>query len=656
MAAILGIDTGGTYTDGVLINPKTRVVCAKAKAFTTRENLAEGIAACMARLPQTLLRESVMVCLSTTLATNAVVEGRSGRVGVFLMGRSLDRPLPAARIARLRGELDIKGRQLTALDEDEICRKALEMQGEVDAAAISGFASVRDPSHENRVKELVRQTLGVPVVCAHELSQQLGFYDRTVTAVLNAGLIPSIAALIYAVETVLAAYGLQHAPVMIVRGDGSLMRRDYALDRPIETVLSGPAASIVGGRYLTGEEDALVLDMGGTTTDIALIRGGRASISKVGATVGGWRTQLRAADIYTYGVGGDSRLAFDPQGRLAVGPLRVVPLCVAGVHAPWLAEELRQSIGRTMTELGGEQYAECYRLTGRQSGGLAAKEQALLHLLAKGAHSLFWLADQTGCDAAKLGLEKLVQMGLLQRCGLTPTDLLHAAGRFGRWNAEAAAAGVAVMAARAGKTEKTFLQQALGAVERNVGLACLRTALGLSGCGTQADTIASYLWDSAEKGGVDPLLGLQLSVNRPVIALGAPVAAWLPKVCKALNARLLIPEHAEVANAVGAAAGNVSVEVTALIRPDQYHEKLVVHAPWGLAAFDTLDGAQRFAEERAAQAAREQAEAAGSRAVELTQTVHPVYAERPGTAEKTFIEMRLRVVAVGAPAWNENTV
>lgn len=656
MAAILGIDTGGTYTDGVLIDPKTRAVCAKAKAFTTRENLASGIAACMERLPEKLLRESVMVCLSTTLATNAVVEGRSGRVGAFLMGRSLDRPLPAARVTRLRGELDIKGRQLTALDEDEIRRKALEMRGEVDAAAISGFASVRDPSHENRVKEIVRQTLGVPVVCAHELSQQLGFYDRTVTAVLNAGLIPGITELISAVETVLDSYGLAAAPVMIVKGDGSLMRREYALDRPIETVLSGPAASIVGGRYLTNEDDALVLDMGGTTTDIAHIKGGRASISAAGAAVGGWRTQLRAADIYTYGVGGDSRLAFDPQGGLTVGPRRVVPLCVAGVHAPWLAGELRQSMGRAMTELGEEQYAECYRLTGRMGENLTAREQTLLGLLADGAHSLFWLADRTGCDAAKLGLEPLVRRGLIQRCGLTPTDLLHAAGRFSRWNAETASAGAAVMAARAGKAEDVFLQQAIDTVERSVGMACLCTALGLTGCDANADTIAAYLWNSAVKNAPDDLLGLRLSVDRPVIALGAPVAAWLPAVCGALGARLLIPEHAEVANAVGAAVGNVSVEVTALIRPDQYHEKLVVHAPWGVKAFDTLDEAERFAACKAAQYAAAEAEAAGSTAVELTQTVRPVYAERPGTTEKSFVEMQLRVVAVGAPAWNENKV
>ena len=246
MSYILGIDTGGTFTDGVLVDPAARTVCCTGKSFTTREDLSIGIRRCIRKLPQDQLDQTVMVCLSTTLATNAVVEGRSGRVGLLLMGRRIPEKLPASVNITLQGELDIKGRQRIPLDMQQVREAVEQLRGKVDAVAISGFASVRNPAHELAIKAVVQEQLQLPVVCAHELSQTLGFYDRTVTAALNAGLIPCTTELIRAVEAVLREFGLDRVPVMIVKGDGSLMQREFALDRPIETVLSGPAASVVG--------------------------------------------------------------------------------------------------------------------------------------------------------------------------------------------------------------------------------------------------------------------------------------------------------------------------------------------------------------------------------------------------------------------------
>ncbi|MFR0924703.1 MAG: glutamate mutase L [Butyricicoccaceae bacterium] len=273
MPVILGIDTGGTYTDSVIVDAVSRQVLCKAKAFTTRQDLLCGIAQSLDRMHYAHPDEIVMVCLSTTLATNAVVEGQSGRVGALLLGRDAAGSLPAVQVRRLRGTLDIKGRILEDISPEEIIAAANAFRGQVDAVAISGFASVRNPVHEARVRQIIQQELDVPVVCAHELSSALGFQERTVTAVLNAALIPNIRALIDSTDLALAQRKI-HAPIMIVKGDGSLMRAEYARSRPIETVLSGPAASIVGGLFLSGVSDALLLDMGGTTTDLAEVKTG----------------------------------------------------------------------------------------------------------------------------------------------------------------------------------------------------------------------------------------------------------------------------------------------------------------------------------------------------------------------------------------------
>ena len=124
------------------------------------------------------------------------------------------------------------------------------------------------------------------------------------------------------------------APLMIVKGDGSLMKAEIALEYPVETILSGPAASVVGAGFLTGLEDFVVSDMGGTTTDIAVVSGGRPVISDEGALVGAWRTMVEAVDVRTSGLGGDSEVCFDRQLRLRVGPRKAMPLSLMAHSFP----------------------------------------------------------------------------------------------------------------------------------------------------------------------------------------------------------------------------------------------------------------------------------------------------------------------------------
>ncbi len=132
------------------------------------------------------------------------------------------------------------------------------------------------------------------------------------------------------------------APLMIVKGDGSLMRAEVALECPVETILSGPAASVVGAGFLTGLADFVVADMGGTTTDVAVVEGGRPVINADGALIGGWRTMVEAVDMRTCGLGGDSEVSLDRHARLIVGPRKTMPLSLlATTHPAVLARAAR---------------------------------------------------------------------------------------------------------------------------------------------------------------------------------------------------------------------------------------------------------------------------------------------------------------------------
>lgn len=149
---------------------------------------------------------------------------------------------------------------------------------------------------------------------------------------MNARLLPMIRELINSVRRSLMNAGIK-APLMVVKGDGSLMNEALALDRPIETIISGPAASLIGAKALSGREDAIVIDMGGTTTDIGVLRGGQPRLESEGAMIDGKRTKVLAANIATTGLGGDSRIVVNNK-QLFVGPYRAVPLCIASASGP----------------------------------------------------------------------------------------------------------------------------------------------------------------------------------------------------------------------------------------------------------------------------------------------------------------------------------
>src|SRR5690606_7534521 len=144
------------------------------------------------------------------------------------------------------------------------------VKGQVDAIAISSYFSPLNPEHENRAYEAVRRVTDLPIVLGNQLSTRLGSVERATTAALNASLLAVLQQFIIAVQRAMERRHID-APLMVVRGDGTLMSAEFAARTPVETIHSGPAASAIGARFLTRLDDALVVDVGGTTTDFALV-------------------------------------------------------------------------------------------------------------------------------------------------------------------------------------------------------------------------------------------------------------------------------------------------------------------------------------------------------------------------------------------------
>jgi hypothetical protein len=325
----LGIDAGGTYTDAVIFDFRSQQVLAKNKALTTKWDFSIGIREALAGLESRQILEIQLVSVSTTLATNALVENDGQKVGLLLMpppGFDENQESIHAPQAVLSARLDITGQELSALDEAQVRRIARRMcddQG-VEAFAVSGYAGSINPDHEVAVKRILMSETGRFVSCGHELSQLLNFRMRAQTAVHNARIVPRLTRLLKDVAAVLEQTGIR-VPVMVVRGDGTLMSQQLAMQRPVETILSGPAASVAGARHLTGLNDAVVIDMGGTTTDIAALENGRVRLCESGSRVGPVRTHVRALDIQTTGPGGTASFFTGPARGIGPGAWRHWP-------------------------------------------------------------------------------------------------------------------------------------------------------------------------------------------------------------------------------------------------------------------------------------------------------------------------------------------
>jgi len=454
----LGIDTGGTFTDAAVVDLRTLRVLAKAKSPTTHQELASGILGAVDSVLSSTefgLEEIRLVGISTTLATNSILEGRGSEVGLIGIGWKPDgrQELGAKSSVFVQGSFDTRGREVEPLDEGEVAQAVDALAPEVEAFAVSGLFGVLNPSHEERVREIIRTKTNLPVVVGHELTVELGIAERSVTAVLNARLLPVIEEFMDGVEGALRMRSL-NAPIMVYKGDGSLMSVEKAKTRPVETILSGPAASLQGGRVLSGLDNCIVLDIGGTSTDIAFMDEGFPRLSRTGATVGRWRTKVRATDVWTAALGGDSRIAV-VDGRIVFGPERVVPLGVAVELHPRLLHKM-QVIRRL-------DYLVAYQ---KDTDKLTQDERLVLKLLTDKGPMTSEEVVKALPDVylARAYAADLKAKGHIVATGLTPTDLLNVSGAYSRGSRIGAELGTEIFAATYGFDKQEFTKDALGLI------------------------------------------------------------------------------------------------------------------------------------------------------------------------------------------------
>jgi N-methylhydantoinase A/oxoprolinase/acetone carboxylase beta subunit len=605
----LGFDTGGTFTDAVLLADGERVI-ASAKALTTPWDLAIGLGgalrAVLAMLPPGVRREQIsLVSVSTTLATNAVVENRFSPICTLVIGfdeamvtrSGLERD-GGGQIVRIRGGHDATGEESEALDVAAIEQAVREHGPRIEAFAVAARFSVRNPAHELIARQRIRALSAKPVTCAHELSARLDAPRRALTAALNARLTPQIRHLIEALRRVLEAEAV-HSPLMIVKGDGSLMKAEVALEYPVETILSGPAASVVGAGFLTGLKDFVVSDMGGTTTDVAIVRNGRPAINAEGALIGGWRTMVEAVDVRTCGLGGDSEVRFDRELQLRVGPRKAMPLSLLAHRFPELLTDLRAVAPLDRLPDHASQYA--LRNPDREAPAhLSSIEQRVFSALKPVPQRVSAVAHSSGALAA---LRRLADAGLATLAAFTPSDAMHVLGRQEGWSREAAELGARILAieernaraARIAVTPEQLCERTYEYVLRETGRILLATALAIDP-GVEARAghwgqLGDRLIEAAVAGEhFSGLVRSTFSLAQPLIAIGAPVGAYYPEVARRLGTPLTIPEHAGVCNAVGAVAGVVSQSITVLVNQPTFR-LFRVHDPAGIVDFQEPEAA-----------------------------------------------------------------
>lgn len=329
----VGIDVGGTHTDGVAVEGVGVLHKVKVR---TRENLQECALDALHQLLEGVSTQEVRrVVLSTTLVTNSVVEGRLEPAGMLVTAGPGMNPsclLPNGSSRLVRGAMDHRGREIVPLDEAEICGHLDRLHAEgIRVLAVVGKFSVRNPDHELGIAALAGERFD-HVALGHRLSGALNFPRRAATAFLAASVWRRHVGFVESMAEALRKFGIQ-APLYLLRADGGTQLA-LSFRNPAEGSLSGPAASVMGIQALdTVKEDTLALDVGGTTTDISLYTRGVPLLEPRGATIGPYRTQIRSLYTRSLGAGGDS-LVQAGDGTIRVGPRRLGPPASLGGEHP----------------------------------------------------------------------------------------------------------------------------------------------------------------------------------------------------------------------------------------------------------------------------------------------------------------------------------
>ena len=662
MSFILGVDTGGTYTDAVILEDEERVI-AFAKALTTHSDLSLGIGSAIQKAVKqrnTAPEKISLVSLSTTLATNALVEGQGDRVALIMIGfkdsdlekHSIFDALKGDPFLVIEGGHNYAGFEKSPLAKNKLSRWVSEIKG-VSAYAVCSQFAVRNPEHELEAAEIIRKLTDKPVSLSHQISAKLNGPKRALTAVLNARLIALIDLLIVKAEHVIKSLGIL-APLMVVRGDGALISAAQAREKPIETILSGPAASIVGARWLTGETEAIISDIGGTTTDIAVLMGGKPAIDPRGASVGPYRTMVEAVAMYTFGLGGDSEVKLRLEGLggdISLGPKRVIPVALAASIEPDLIHQTLDN--QLKNETPNDFDARFIRRTRASTEPVLSERDDKVYR--RIGEQFYPMSEVVKSRLDLQSVIKLVSVGVAQISAVTPSDASHVLGKSNAWDKEAAIKAIDLFARRRNGSGELLAGSTAQMAERIVCQLTEQTSSSILEMafseekvdfGDKPDVLAKHPLTQFGLAGYSDLIKVNVGISKKIIGLGASAPTYYPAVGAELNCEVILPEYAGVANAIGAVVGKIVMRESGVISSPS-EGKYLVHLDGKPVNFTSEAKALKVLEEKLTEKSIKKAKEAGAENV----TVNIDKEIKTANIENrvVFVEANVLVEASGRP-------
>ncbi len=622
----LGIDTGGTYTDSVLFDLDNNIVLSSAKALTTKNNLEIGILESLDMLDNSHFKDVSLVNLSTTLATNASVENRGARGKILFIGidsrtiamvghkygfTSGDEIYYADTISdiygEITGEIDFNGL---------LCEMEGFLADAEGLAIVEVYASKNGAVIEKKAREVFSAKYDFPIICGYELFSDLNVVQRGASALLNIRLIPIINDFMENIKSSLKKRCID-APINVVRSDCSLMSIEFSKVRPVETILCGPASSVSGAMAICNEENSIIVDMGGTTTDIAIVKNSLVKKVTDGISIGKWRTFVKGVYINTIGLGGDSRIIAD-EGELVVTEKRVVPICVACNTYQGMVEKLQALASRRRTSAKPLQEFFIRIKDIENSNSYSTYEKKVCEIIGDKAVGFEELCETLGISIFSLKLNRLEREGVILRCGLTPTDVMTVLGDFNKYDKTGSVYAIKHLMTNLALdfdepfAIENFCKRVYVEIQRKMYVNIAKVLLedryktvGKNGMGEQVEEILNQSFNgfSSEDKTKNPneFFNFDLKTNMKIIGIGAPTKIFIEGVAKALATTAFISEHSGVANAIGAITTNYNMSTMVEIRENAvfsgktgYH----VFSDEGF-DFDDLEDAVECAKKRA---------------------------------------------------------
>jgi N-methylhydantoinase A len=373
---IIGLDVGGTHTDIVLVgeNGLERKIKVPTDTSDLFQTVLTGIEKITANIPSEKIKHAV---LSTTLTTNAIVRNKLSPAGMIVSaGPGLDPETfrTNEHYFNVSGTIDHSGKEINPINQSQIeeIARSLKSKG-IRHVGVVGKFSARNPEHEIEIEKIIAPYFD-KIFLGHRISGHLNFPRRIATTYLNASVYPIHKEFFEAVKSTLKQKGIS-IPIYILKADGGTMAFDASIDFPGQSVLSGPSASVMGSVAFAPEDcETIVMDIGGTTTDMAVLINQVPLLSPLGIEIGQYKTLIRALNSYSIGIGGDSVVKIE-NNSLKIGPDRIGPAMAYGGPVPTPTDALFV-LGKT-DDAGGDKNKSIQGITPiAEKLGLSVEEAA----------------------------------------------------------------------------------------------------------------------------------------------------------------------------------------------------------------------------------------------------------------------------------------